>query len=129
MQMGDKVSNIEPKRSGHPRVYEILDELAELHEKKNRDYASANDPLGNFRRVSITTCGLLNQNIPSWYHPAVVAMMYMSKQYDAMVEMVANNKVQGQAEGLIDKMKDIAVYAVITMVLLEEAIAADKGDY
>jgi len=37
-----------PKRYGHPKFYELLDEIADLHSRKNYNYARDGEPLSNF---------------------------------------------------------------------------------
>jgi len=41
-----KIIKIKVVGCGHPRVYEILQELGLLHDAKNSDYATTEDPLG-----------------------------------------------------------------------------------
>jgi hypothetical protein len=36
------------KRHGSPEFYKILEEMAELHNRKSHDYASDNNPFGNY---------------------------------------------------------------------------------
>lgn len=38
------------KKHGHPKFYQILEEMAQLHSDKNHDYAESDRPLGNFER-------------------------------------------------------------------------------
>ena len=40
------------KKHGHPKFYQILEEMAQLHSDKNHDYAESDRPLGNFERVA-----------------------------------------------------------------------------
>ncbi len=37
------------KRHGHPKFYELLGEMADLHDRKNHDYSEDEDPLSNLR--------------------------------------------------------------------------------
>ena len=37
------------KQFGHPQFYKILEELADLHSKKNYQYSTDKDPLSNFK--------------------------------------------------------------------------------
>lgn len=36
------------KRHGSPEYYKMLEEMADLHDKKSHDYASNDDPYGNY---------------------------------------------------------------------------------
>jgi len=104
------------KYHGHPRFNELLREEAELHANKNHDYAQGGDPLGNFKRVSV---------ILSMYpdldraHPAVVALVYMLKQVDAVLWGL-NKRTQHKVEGYHGRLQDISVYAKLTDILIEE---------
>ena len=101
---------------GHPKFYEILNELAELHSNKNFQYASQGDPLGNFHRCASMTSKILKDGINK---PLATALMYMSKQIDGVYEIVGEGK-EGTADSLKDKLMDIAVYSVICMILNNE---------
>lgn len=101
---------------GHPRFPEIADELKELHSRKNYQYATVDDPLGNFRR-----CGILCSKLLKPENKALATcLVYMGKQVDAVIEMVGERKTN-TIESLIDKLKDIATYSIIAIILIEEA--------
>ena len=100
---------------GHPGFYKILKEAAELHSKKNFQYATNNNPLGNFNR-----CGALASKILKPENKSLaICLAYMSKQVDGVFEMVGENKT-GTVEEIKDKLMDILVYAAIAMLLDEE---------
>ena len=61
------------KLHGHPRFYEIIEALKDLHSRKNHDYASGGDPLGNFRRVATILAQYPNLKLSN---PTVVALVY-----------------------------------------------------
>lgn len=104
------------KRHGHPRFYELLDEFAELHSKKNKDYAQGGVSTGNFDRV-----GKILSMYPglSMSSPPVVALLYMLKQLDAVMWSLSQG-YETAVESRHDKMRDIAVYATLAIVLAEE---------
>jgi hypothetical protein len=104
------------KKHGHPRFYEILDEFAELHSKKNHDYASGGDPLGNFKRVATILSLYPKLNAGD---PIVVALTYAMKQVDAVLWML-NNGHEAQVEGIADRLQDVSIYSAIAIVLAEE---------
>lgn len=100
------------KDSGHPEFYRLLIRMAELHNRKNKQYATLTDPLGNFKR-----CGELAKKLIKVDNKALaMALFYMSKQVDAVYEMVGENK-KDTVEELEDKLLDIAVYSLISIVL------------
>ena len=41
----------EDKKYGHPRFYELLEKMADVHSTKNHDYAGKEHPLYNFKSV------------------------------------------------------------------------------
>ena len=112
-----KKIEIELRGNGHPRLYELLKEIGELHDRKNSDYATSSSPLSNFyedgsilEHFNIFTKGL---------SPLKTVIKNMNKQYLALLRMIGENK-PGQAESRKDKWKDIAVYALIGCILEEE---------
>lgn len=104
---------------GHPLFYEYLIEMAKLHSVKNHDYAGSGDPLGNFRRVASMVKPLLNPAIPDSLKPVAIALIYGAKQYDAVLDMLGNNRVP-KVEGLDPRMQDVSIYAVLSRILIKE---------
>lgn len=107
-------------RFGHPKFHELLEEIGELHNRKNYDYAEgmAEGPLGNFLRIS----GLM-KNYPDmdWSTPTGVALIYALKQFDAAMTMLSTGKTSKTGEGLGERMRDVAIYALLAIILNEEA--------
>ena len=105
----------ENKYFGHPRFYEILDDLKELHSAKNRDYATQSDPLRNFKESGKQCEGLLSAG-----NEAIkTCLVYMQKQFDAVKKLVTEGK-SGGVENISTRLQDVAVYAVLGMILFEE---------
>ncbi len=106
-------------RPGHPMFHQILDEMRALHEKKNADYAGGGQegPLGNFKRV-----GHIKGMYPKfdWTSPFGVAMAYYLKQFDAVMHMYEQKKGSQVGEGIAERLMDMAVYASLMIILLEE---------
>jgi len=105
------------KKYGHPMFYEILEELAKLHSRKNKDYASPEDPLQNFYRVA--EWGKKYNLITPGYEPVKVAIIYALKQVDACLKLLGRNE-KGGVEGIPERLRDIAVYSIIAEVLYRE---------
>lgn len=103
--------------NGHPMFYEILNELAKLHSVKNADYATKADPLSNFNRVGHIIGKFLK---PGVNQSLAACLSLMAKQVDAVYEFVGEGKTH-TFEALDDKLKDIAVYSVIAMIIAREA--------
>ena len=106
----------EKKRHGHPRFYEIQEELAKLHSDKNYDYAAGGDPLGNFERRAAIYAMYPGLDLSD---PAVVALLDATKQMEAVLWMYSNGH-KAKVEGKRSRMKDVAVLSVIDMILEEE---------
>ena len=105
------------KQHGHPRFYEILEEIGVLHAEKNRDYATTDEPLQNFERVGLL-CRLYNLVTPG--HEALkVSIIYQLKQFDASMKLLRDNQT-GLVEGFGQRMRDNAVYSLINEILYEE---------
>lgn len=97
------------KRYGHPRFYEILEELMQLHSDKNHDYAGKEDPLSNLK-------GCEQMGIPAWVGVAI----RINDKFSRMVNFVKNRAVLVESEGIKDTFKDMAIYAVLALILIEE---------
>lgn len=92
------------------RVLEIFEELVELHVAKDSDYGG-NEPLGNFKRCEVF-------GIPAWKG----CLVRMSDKWSRLLSLVAKDGDHAVAgEGLEDTLKDLAVYSVITLALMDEA--------
>lgn len=112
----EKVVKLEERRHGHPDFYKLCEEEMNLHDRKNHDYASGGDALGNFNRVAAILAlypGLKPSN------PAIVAVTYMLKQLDASLWMLSNGH-QAKVEGHKERWQDVSVYSKIISILISE---------
>ncbi len=105
------------KLYGSPDFYKIIDNLKKLYSEKNFQYATQNNPFGNFQRCGKLIKKLLNPNIDE---ALADAMILMSKQIDAVYEMVGEGKT-GTVESVDKKFEDIAVYCIICKILYRES--------
>lgn len=105
---------------GHPRFYELLREMAELHNRKNRQYASSENPLGNFYRGSQICKALFKEQIAA--DPEKLALAYAivlaTKQIDGTIEILGHGK-NLTPDSLKEKMSDVTVYFNIGQILAE----------
>lgn len=116
-ELMEKLRNI--KGCGHPKFYEILVEMAVLHDKKNTDYASPEAPLQNFTRVA--HYGKQYKLLTSGFESVKTCVMYMLKQIDASFKLLGSNQ-SGEVEGFKPRMMDVAVYAVLSMILYDDCV-------
>lgn len=104
------------RKYGHPLFYEAVNAIADLHEGKNRQYASPEDPLGNFRRTGYIIRKMLKPGLD----PSLASCLaFMSKQVDGVYDIFGEDK-QGTIDSLEDKLQDIAVYSIIGLILVRE---------
>ena len=102
---------------GHEDFIPITMDELKLHSDKNADYTGGegHDPLGNFDRVS-AILGLY-PGLPT--DPTCVALTYMLKQLDAVLNMKAVGHT-GKVEGIDKRLEDVHVYAKIARILERE---------
>lgn len=96
--------------SRHPssqRFHDILAELGELHDKKQGDYGTTTDPFNNVRATT-------NWDIPAW----VGALIRLNDKVNRLQSLHKNGSLNNEAAE--DSFRDIAVYAIIGLVLFEE---------
>ena len=106
---GSKLNEATP-RAGHPVFYELVEEIASLHERKNQDYGDGN-PFGNFleaRNLGVT--------------PFKGVLVRLSDKWKRICTLSKKKDFQGQVkdESLEDTLMDNAVYSLIAIVLLRE---------
>lgn len=107
------------RSGGHPRFFEILEEVADLHNKKNTDYAHGlmQGPLGNFHRVSQFKKMYVGFD---WTSPFGTAIDFMLKQLDAMMILRATKRESLTGEPVAARLRDVVVYTLIAEILEEE---------
>ena len=98
---------------GSARFHEILRELGELHDLKQQDYGTEEDPFANVR-------GSSEWGIVPWQGAMIRATDKVKRlQKYARVGKLANESVE-------DGFRDLAVYAIIALVLFEETKEEDS---
>ena len=118
--MTKKKHKRQARRTNAPdRFHELLAAIGRLHDAKNLDYAGGchQGALGNFDRIST-----LVEMYPAssvWGSPAGIAFTYMLKQFDAALVMFTTGKQSITGEGLRERLRDIATYAMILELLIE----------
>jgi hypothetical protein len=94
----------------HPnsaRFHELLAEAGELHDRKQEDYGSVGDPFANVRSSA-------DWGVPSWVGALIRASDKIRRlQSFARKGVLANESAR-------DSMMDLAVYALIAVVLYEQ---------
>jgi hypothetical protein len=98
----------------HPsseRFHEILCEIGELHDRKQKDYGRAGDPFANVRASE-------EWGVDAW----VGSMVRASDKVRRLQSLIANGQLEN--ESAEDSLRDLAVYAVIALVLFEQRATA-----
>lgn len=101
MTEGDKVLG------GSQRFHEVLQELGELHDRKQQDYGKENDPFANVRASN-------EWGVAPW----VGALVRLNDKVKRLQNFARKGTLAN--ESAIDSMRDVAVYAVIALVLYEQ---------
>ena len=102
------LAHFTPGKPGHPDFYQILEELADLHARKNQDY-SGDDPLANFKLCE--TAG-----IPAWKGVVVRLTDKMSR----ILTFAKKGTLEVKDEAITDTLQDMAVYAILALILYRE---------
>ena len=89
------------------RFHEILAELGALHDKKAKDYGHGDDPYTNVRASAAW-------DIPPW----IGVMIRLNDKIIRLQSLVQKGALAN--ESAEDSLRDIAVYAVIALLLFEE---------
>ena len=97
------------RRRGHPRFYELQELEAEIHSRKNQDYAKEESPLSNFYLVA-ESLGI---------KPSDVALMHLGTKYFRIVNLTQEG-TEPLNESKPDTLTDMSIYAKIMRILLEE---------
>lgn len=93
--------------SGDPRFHALLKEIGDLHDKKQKDYGVETDPFANVR-------GSSNWGVKPWVGAVVRANDKIKRlQKYAQDGQLANESAR-------DSFMDLAVYALIALVLHDE---------
>jgi len=93
---------------GHLKFYTLLEEIADLHSRKNHDYAGG-DPLSNLR--------LSEQfGIPAWKG----CLIRMSDKWSRLVQLANKDQALIKSESIRDTLLDLASYALLCVILREE---------
>jgi len=104
---------------GHEDYIPTALEELDLHSRKNFDYASGGDSLGNFKRIA-TIMSLypgIRPGIPQY--PVALVLIYALKQLDQVLWSISRGW-EGQVEGMKARLLDLSVFAKIAAILLKE---------
>jgi len=107
-----------PQHRGHPRFYELLGEMRDIHDHKNHDYAGDGDPLRNFRQCE-------RWGLPAWKG----ALVRLQDKVSRLEAFARQGELAVADETVADTLVDLANYALLTRILFEEAARREnEGD-
>lgn len=92
---------------GDPRLHALLHEIGVLHDKKQEDYGTDSDPFANVRASE-------QWGIPAW----VGAMIRLNDKVKRLQSLRTKGSLAN--ESARDSFMDIAVYALIALILYDE---------
>jgi len=94
---------------GHPEFYELLERMADLHSRKNHDYAGDTDPLRNFKAsVSI--------GIEPWRG----CLLRMQDKMMRIQNFANCGEMKVVDEKVTDTLLDLSVYSLLCLILYLE---------
>jgi len=94
---------------GHPGFYQLLGDMADLHSRKNHDYAGESNPLRNFYKSR-------EQGIEPWRG----VMIRLSDKWSRLESFCKQKKLAVKDESFEDTLIDNAVYSLIAILLKRE---------
>ncbi len=89
------------------RFHQIVTEMMQLHDRKNRDYAGG-DYLSNFLMCE-------KMGIPAWKG----SLIRLSDKMSRLMNIARTDQIAVSDETVTDTLTDLAVYAIITRILYE----------
>ncbi len=95
-------------RRGHSMFYQLLATIADLHDRKNNNYAQDGNPLSNL--TGCTRIGL----------PPHVGVVVRLQDKWSRIEQLMQGKPDLVGESLEDTLMDNAVYSLLAIILLRE---------
>lgn len=103
----EEVQKNVPTWCGDPRFHNLLQTIGRLHDRKQMDYGSKTDPFANVRA-----------SIEWGMRPWVGCLLRLGDKYRRLQRYAERGTLAN--EGAEDSMLDIAVYALIALVLYKE---------
>jgi len=94
----------------NPAFHKLIEEIVELHNGKNHDYAQDADPLSNLRRAQAFGVD-----------PVKGVLVRLSDKW-SRIEQLSSGKTP-KHESLRDSLIDNAVYSLLAIILLDEQTA------
>lgn len=98
----------ENKKRGHPRFYELLKVMEDIHDRKNKNYSEDGNPLSNLKACE-------QFGVPAH----IGTMVRMSDKWSRLVQLMGGKKDQ-VGESVKDTLLDLSIYCLLEYILVEE---------
>lgn len=96
-------------RNGNPRFYDLLDDLARTHDKKSHDYASNDNPSGNYHFAGQMASMFSHSPQDAGFFGRIAEKIYRLANLESGGKTARNESVE-------DTERDIAVITILWMV-------------
>ena len=103
------MTNEKKQRHGHPVFYELLEQMADLHSRKNHDYSGTEEPLKN-----------LKSSIRLGIDPVLAVLVRLQDKWSRLEEFAKKGVLEVKDESIEDTLMDNAVYSLLAIVLRRE---------
>ncbi len=114
---GREIKMLEGKTlHGHPQFYDLLQKMAELHSRKNHDYAGSENPLRNFYKCK--EMGI---------SPFKGIMVRLSDKWSRLESFLKQGVLEVKDESIKDTLMDSAVYSLLAMILFDEQLKENQA--
>jgi stalled ribosome alternative rescue factor ArfA len=108
----EDIVDTEPKKFyGHPGFYKLLDQMADLHSKKNHDYSGSDNPLRNFKK-----CKAMG------FSPFAGVIIRMTDKWARLESFMKQGVMAVNSETVEDTLMDNAIYSLLAILLYREEI-------
>lgn len=97
------------RRFGHPDFYKLLEQMAELHSRKNHDYCGTKEPLKN-----------LKASLRIGVKPFVGVALRLQDKWSRLESFLNFGDFLVKDENVEDTLIDIAIYSLLAIILLRD---------
>ena len=102
---------------GHPKFFQLLEKMKEIHLAKNNDYAEDNDPLSNLKMCT-------QLNVPAY----IGVLIRCSDKYARLIQL-SKKEARVKDESFQDTLLDLANYCLLCYILYDEEVLQSKIKY
>jgi hypothetical protein len=109
-------------RHGSPGFYKLLEQMAELHDRKSHDYARDNDPFGNYEFAGLIANMFSSSPVDAGFSGRLAEKIYR------LYVLQSENKIP-KTDTIDDTERDIAVIATLWMAARRDKRGQDLKGY